>query len=82
MSVKVQAAEGHITAALKERNVRAKLIVSGSGDWRYLDVVPMMAGKLQSLEYVRQEMGIPKVRHNNNNKNKNNDKHACAGTTE
>ena len=33
--------------------MRAKVIVSGAGDWRYIDVVPQGAGKLESLEYLR-----------------------------
>jgi hypothetical protein len=28
-----------------------------SGDWRFLDLVPKRAGKLQALDYVRQVRG-------------------------
>jgi len=59
---KLRAAEEHIRGALAAEGVRAKIIVSGCGDWRFLDVVPEMAGKLESLEYVRQQYNIPKDR--------------------
>jgi hydroxymethylpyrimidine pyrophosphatase-like HAD family hydrolase len=29
------------------------------GDWRFLDVVPKGAGKLEALEYVRRSHGFP-----------------------
>jgi len=56
------AAETHLASALAAAGVQAKLIVSGKGDWRYLDIVPGGAGKLESLEYVRNRLNIPKVR--------------------
>lgn len=37
----------------KSGGVLAKLIVSGTGDWRYLDIVSNGAGKHEALEYVR-----------------------------
>jgi hypothetical protein len=54
--------QAHITSALSTAAVHAKLITSGMGDWRYLDVVPVGAGKLESLEYVRNRLQIAKVR--------------------
>ena len=36
-----------------------KLIASGTGGWQYVDVVPRLAGKLESLEYVRRAFGVP-----------------------
>lgn len=33
--------------------VEAKVVVSGSGDWRYVDILASRAGKFESLEYVR-----------------------------
>lgn len=56
------AAETHLASALAAAGVQAKLIVSGKGDWRYLDIVPGGAGKLESLEYVRNRLNIPKER--------------------
>lgn len=58
----LRAAEAHITSALSTAAVHAKLITSGMGDWRYLDVVPVGAGKLESLEYVRNRLQIAKER--------------------
>lgn len=43
---------------LYRRGVKAKLIYSGTGDWRYLDIVANGAGKLESLEYVRLKLGF------------------------
>jgi hypothetical protein len=38
--------------------------MSGAGDWRYVDVVHRLAGKLEALEWVRQVYGVPvEVRH-------------------
>jgi hypothetical protein len=33
--------------------------MSGAGDWRYVDVVHRLAGKLEALEWVRQVYGVP-----------------------
>lgn len=37
---------------------QVKIIVSGTGDWRYVDVTAARAGKLAALEYVRQLYGV------------------------
>lgn len=47
-----------IATALEADKVEHRLIVSGSGEWRYLDLVPAAAGKLQALEYARKELGF------------------------
>ena len=47
-----------ITAELEAAGGAHKLCVSGKGDWRYIDLVPAQAGKLQALEYVRQALGF------------------------
>ena len=41
-----------IQAALDAADVAARLITSGHGDWRYLDIVSTGAGKLEALECV------------------------------
>ena len=41
-----QVTEG-IAEFLGAQGVGHRLVVSGSGDWRYLDLVPLQAGKLQ-----------------------------------
>lgn len=38
---------------------QARIIMSGAGDWRYVDVVHRLAGKLEALEWVRQVYGVP-----------------------
>ena len=47
-----------IKGALEAENVAHKIIVSGSGDWRFVDLVPAAAGKLAALEYVRESFGF------------------------
>lgn len=47
-----------ISDSLQEEGVEARLILSGKGDWRYLDIVSINAGKLQALEFVRQKYGF------------------------
>ena len=47
-----------IRKQLTEEGVEAHLILSGKGDWRYLDIVSINAGKLQALEFVRQKYGF------------------------
>jgi len=39
--------------------LQARIIISGAGDWRYLDVVHKLAGKLEALEWVRQVYNVP-----------------------
>lgn len=47
-----------ISRTLKNDKVSAKLIVSGRGQWRFLDIVSKRAGKLSALEYVRKKNGF------------------------
>ena len=39
---------------------QVQVIVSGIGDWRYVDCVSNQGGKLQALEYVRSLFNIPR----------------------
>lgn len=48
----------NIGAAADEAGISVKVIASGTGGWRYLDVVSSAAGKLESLEYVRAMLGF------------------------
>lgn len=50
--------QARITSELEAAGVAHRLIVSGKGDWRYVDLVPVQAGKLQALEYARQALGF------------------------
>jgi len=47
-----------VSAAATAAGLRAKVIASGTGGWRYVDVVSAGAGKLESLEYVREMLGF------------------------
>lgn len=49
---------GSIRASLDKAGTRAQLIVSGHGEWRFLDIVPAQAGKLPALEYVQRHWGF------------------------
>ena len=41
--------------------MQVQVIVSGTGDWRYVDCVSAQGGKLQALEYVRTAFSIPRA---------------------
>ncbi|KAK3282896.1 hypothetical protein CYMTET_9385 [Cymbomonas tetramitiformis] len=43
-----------IHTRLDESQVSAKVIFSGTGGWKYVDIVSSGAGKLESLEYIRE----------------------------
>ena len=54
----VEAFESELRRGLASAGVEAKVIRSGSGGWKYVDVVPAGAGKLESLEHVRRSLGF------------------------
>jgi len=47
-----------IDAKISSQKVNVNIISSGQGDWRYLDLVAMKAGKRESLEYVARSSGF------------------------
>ncbi|PSC75747.1 fumarylacetoacetase [Micractinium conductrix] len=47
-----------VSADLAGAAVEHRMVISGSGDWRYMDLVPREAGKLQALEYARRTLGF------------------------
>ena len=47
-----------LRAGTKARGVRARVIVSGQGDWRYVDCVARRAGKAAALEHARRLYGV------------------------
>lgn len=47
---------------MKSCGLKAKIIKSGQGDWRYIDCLSHGAGKLAALEYMRVLFGISKSR--------------------
>jgi len=55
--------QGHVTNAMAEAfsqaDMEVRIIISGAGSHRYVDVVPIAAGKEQALQYVRSRHGIP-----------------------
>jgi len=52
----------YLKNSFAEAGLTIKVIVSGEGDWRYVDCVADNAGKLQALNYVRKKYSIPKER--------------------
>eukprot|EP01023_Acetabularia_acetabulum_P016593 TRINITY_DN18188_c0_g1_i1.p1 TRINITY_DN18188_c0_g1~~TRINITY_DN18188_c0_g1_i1.p1 ORF type:complete len:233 (+),score=42.08 TRINITY_DN18188_c0_g1_i1:63-701(+) len=46
----------------KNEGVKVRIIISGEGEWRYVDCVSSKGGKLEALEYVRTIYGIPRER--------------------
>ena len=55
---KVTAFVEELDKYLREKNVKAKIISSGTGGWKYVDCVSNQAGKLESLEFVRKKLGF------------------------
>eukprot|EP00775_Hariotina_reticulata_P008536 gene8536-8718_t len=53
---------GRLQAMIDTTKLQARIIISGAGDWRYLDVVHKLAGKLEALEWVRQVYNVPVAR--------------------
>jgi sucrose-6F-phosphate phosphohydrolase len=47
-----------LSEQLDRANVTAKIITSGTGGWKYVDCVSNQAGKLESLEFVRNKLGF------------------------
>lgn len=41
---------------------QVRIIVSGTGDWRYVDCVSIRGGKLEALERVRTLFSVPRDR--------------------
>ena len=59
---KLHEVRGSMEHNLQARGVRAKLVTSGQGDWRYVDILAHRAGKLAALEYVRELYGVDRSR--------------------
>jgi sucrose-6F-phosphate phosphohydrolase len=47
-----------IKAQLDAEKVLYKAVVSGKGDWRFVDLVPIAAGKLAALQYAAETLGF------------------------
>uniref|UniRef100_A0A7S3RAP8 Sucrose phosphatase-like domain-containing protein n=1 Tax=Dunaliella tertiolecta TaxID=3047 RepID=A0A7S3RAP8_DUNTE len=48
-----------LAASFAAAGIKANMITSGHGDWRFLDIVPIRAGKLEALQYVQGQYGFP-----------------------
>lgn len=59
-SDRVEGACLELRRMLGERGVEAKLVYSGSGEWKYLDVLSKQAGKRSSLDFVRRKTKFSK----------------------
>ena len=46
-------------ASLSPPSPQVRIIVSGAGSHRYMDCVPVEAGKEKALQYVRRQYGVP-----------------------
>lgn len=56
----LEKAVSSIDSSLSKRKLPSpshRFIVSGSGEWRFVDIVPQRAGKLHALEFVREDLG-------------------------
>ena len=65
LSVSVEALDAvraRLEALFATAHCEARIIVSGVGGWRYVDVVAAGAGKLEALEYVRKLYRMPHER--------------------
>ncbi|GAB4820554.1 hypothetical protein N2152v2_007600 [Parachlorella kessleri] len=65
LSVRHDAVDGvtrQLLEGVQAEGVQAQVIISGVGDWRYVDCVAARAGKLAALEYVRTLYGVPRER--------------------
>ncbi|PNH08188.1 putative sucrose-phosphatase 1 [Tetrabaena socialis] len=47
-----------VNGELAAAGVSANVITSGHGGWKYLDIVPLRAGKLEALNHVRRHFGF------------------------
>ncbi|KAG2488724.1 hypothetical protein HYH03_012724 [Edaphochlamys debaryana] len=52
------AAVATVNAELAAAGCAANVITSGHGGWKYMDVVPLRAGKLEALNHVRRHFGF------------------------
>jgi hydroxymethylpyrimidine pyrophosphatase-like HAD family hydrolase len=58
----LEAACARLRQGLAEERCGARTIVSGAGDWRYVDAVAPRAGKREAAEHVRRAHGVATAR--------------------
>lgn len=49
----------HLRHGFSQHSIQVRIIVSGVGDYRYVDCVAIKAGKQEALEYIRALFNIP-----------------------
>ncbi|CAL8467114.1 g6650 [Coccomyxa elongata] len=59
---KVHEVSERLKEGFLQRDVQVRIILSGTGDWRYVDCVSIQGGKLEALERVRTLFGVPRER--------------------
>ncbi|GLC57318.1 hypothetical protein PLESTB_001211200 [Pleodorina starrii] len=50
---------GRLMEGFQREKLEVRIITSGNGSHRYIDCVPVSAGKEKALQYVRQQFGVP-----------------------
>ena len=50
--------KGEVMEAVTQSGFQAQMIVSGAGDYKYLDILSVHGGKRKAMEYVRSIFGI------------------------
>jgi hydroxymethylpyrimidine pyrophosphatase-like HAD family hydrolase len=58
----LEAACARLRQGLSDERCGARTIVSGAGDWRYVDAVAPRAGKCEAAEHVRRARGVATAR--------------------
>lgn len=51
-----------VRADVEAAGARVQVVVSGMGEWRYVDILSVHGGKMAAVEYVRRVFGIPRDR--------------------
>jgi len=50
--------QSSLSSRIEADGGKAKLVVSGSGEWRFLDILSPTAGKLSAMQRVREKLGF------------------------
>lgn len=58
----VRQVEDKVKAEVERAGYKAQFIVSGSGDFQYMDILSIHGGKRKAMEYVRRIFGITPTR--------------------
>ncbi|KAK9863663.1 hypothetical protein WJX84_001547 [Apatococcus fuscideae] len=58
LAAQAASVQASIQSALDQHRVAAKLVFSGKGEWRYLDIVSCNAGKAEALNFAMEKLGF------------------------